>query len=148
MPASSPRTLLPIVVAYLPIPIIGAVLSVLWNVGATPDGSSSDMFFSGTALTPPLFLPAILVGASIAAGRVGRVGRVGSGVVAIVALAFAAGSTFNLPTDLRAAEAAGTPLVLTAMMGVIHVALALSLLYHALPAVLGRRSTERTASMA
>ena len=33
---SSSRQLLPIVLAYLPVPVIGAALSVVWNVGATP----------------------------------------------------------------------------------------------------------------
>jgi len=47
----SPRRLLPIVALYLPVPIVGAALSALWNVGASPEGGAGDMFLKGTALT-------------------------------------------------------------------------------------------------
>ena len=41
------RRLLPIVLAYLPLPIIGAVLSFVWNVGASPEGAPADVFLLG-----------------------------------------------------------------------------------------------------
>jgi hypothetical protein len=66
MPAPSRRSLLPIVLAYLPVPIAGAILSAAWNVGASPEGGASDMFLRGTALTPPLFLPVVLLAGAIA----------------------------------------------------------------------------------
>ena len=135
MAASSTRRLLPIVLAYLPVPIAGAALSVAWNVGASPQGGWRDMFARGTALTPPLFLPAVLVGAAAAARRDGTTGRVGAGVVSLVAAAFLAGSTANLPNDFAAAEAAGTPLTLTAGLAAVHAGLAVALLSNAVPAV-------------
>jgi hypothetical protein len=133
MPSSSPRHLLPIVGAYLPVPIVGALLSASWRVGASPDGGPSDMFLRGTALTPPLFLPVVLTAAAAAAREPGRRGRVGAGLVSVVAMAFLAGSTANLPNDLKAADAAGTPRRLTAALAAIHVALSVALLYNAIP---------------
>jgi hypothetical protein len=96
------------------------------------------MYFRGTALTPPLFLPAILVVAGFAARSPGRIGRIGAGLVTLVSTAFLAGSTLNLPNDFAAAESAGTPIALSAGLAVAHIALSLSLLYHALPRLLGR----------
>ena len=138
MPASSPRNLLPIVAAYLPVPLVGAALSARWNVGASPDGGPQDMFLRGTALTPPLFLPAVLVLGSVAARDDGARGRVGAGTVALVAGLFLAGSTANLPNDFAAAKAACTPRSLTAALAAVHVALSAALLYNALPRLLGR----------
>ena len=129
LPASSARNLLPIVTAYLPIPIAGAILSAAWDVGATPDGEAGDMFLRGTALTPPLFLPVVLLAGATLARRPGRPGRLGAGAVTIVASAFLAGSTANLPNDLAAADSAGTPRGLTA----VHIAVSAALLYNALP---------------
>ena len=138
MPNSSPRHLLPIVVAYLPVPLAGAILSSRWKVGASPEGGPADMFLRGTALTPPLFLPAVLVGAAAVAPRSGTAGRVGAGVVSVIALAFLAGSTANLPNDFKAADAAGTPRRLTAALAAIHVVLAGALLVNAIPRLRGR----------
>ncbi len=146
MPSPSARRLLPIVLAYLPVPIAGAVLSALWNVGASPEGGPGDMFFSGTALTPPLFLPAVLVLAATAARRDGRSGRIGAGFVSLVATAFLAGSTLNLPNDFAAAESAGSPIGLSAGLATIHIALSLTLLYSAIPLLF--RGTPRTMSSA
>ncbi|HEX2884208.1 MAG TPA: hypothetical protein VHQ42_06525 [Candidatus Limnocylindria bacterium] len=146
MPASSPRRLLPIVLAYLPVPLIGAVLSAAWDVGASPEGGAGDMFLRGTALTPPLFLPAVLLAASTAARRAGTTGRIGAGLSSLVAAAFLGGSTANLPNDFRAAEAAGTPLALTAVLAAVHIVLSLSVLYNAVPTLLGRRAPEAAAS--
>ena len=138
MPISSPRNLLPLVLAYLPVPIIGAILSARWRVGASPDGGPRDMVLRGTALTPPLFLPVILTGAAALAPRDATVGRVGAGVVSAVAAAFLAGSTANLPNDFKAADAAGTSRRLTAVLAAIHATLAIALLVNALPRLRGR----------
>ena len=143
MPRSSPRKLLPIVAAYLPVAIVGAALSVLWNVGASPEGGAGDMFLSGTALTAPLFLPVVLAVAAAAARSEGVRGRVGAGIAALVAIAFLAGSTANLPNDFAAAGAAGTPIALTASFAAIHLVLSIALLYHALPRLL-QRAARRT----
>lgn len=134
----SPRNLLPIVAMYLPVPLVGAALSARWGVGASPAGGPADMFLRGTALTPPLFLPLLLLGGAAAAREPGTTGRTGAGVVSLVAVAFLAGSTANLPNDFEAAEAAGTPLALTAGLAAIHVALAIALLANALPRVADR----------
>jgi hypothetical protein len=142
MPKPSSRNLLPIVAAYLPVPIIGAGLSALWDVGASPEGGAGDMILRGTALTPPLFLPVLLLAGAAAAGKDGAPGRVGAGIASVVGLAFLGGSTANLPNDFAAAEAAGTPLALTAGLAVIHIALALALLGNAVPRLLGRERSE------
>jgi hypothetical protein len=136
----SPRHLLPLVVAYLPVPIAGAVLSAHWKVGASPEGGPRDMILRGTALTPPLFLPAILVGAAALAPREGAVGRAGAVVVSLVATAFLAGSTANLPNDFEAADAAGTPKRLTATLAAVHLVFGLALLANAWPRL--RRPTD------
>lgn len=146
MPSPSARRLLPIVLAYLPVPIIGAILSAAWDVGASPEGGAGDMFLRGTALTPPLFLPALLVAAALATRRAGRTARIGAGIASLVAAAFLGGSTANLPNDFAAAEAAGSPLALTAALAVVHFALSLSLLYNALPALFGRRASTRASA--
>jgi hypothetical protein len=138
MPQSSPRNLLPIVGAYLPVPIAGAIVSALWDVGASPEGGASDMFLRGTALTPPLFLPVVLLAGAAAARQEGQVGRVGAGLVTLVATAFLAGSTLNLPNDFAAAEAAGTPLALSASLAALHIGLSVALLFNAVPRVRGR----------
>jgi hypothetical protein len=134
----SPRNLLPIVAAYLPVPIVGAALSAAWGVGASPDGGPRDMFLRGTALTPPLFLPVLLLAGAAAARGPGTPGRVGAGIVSLVAIAFLAGSTANLPNDFVAADAAGTPRALTAGLAAIHATLSVALLADALPRVIER----------
>ncbi|HEX2221750.1 MAG TPA: hypothetical protein VHK06_04430 [Candidatus Limnocylindria bacterium] len=146
MRTPSERNLLPLVLAYLPVPIIGAMLSAIWDVGASPEGGAGDMFLRGTALTPPLFLPAALLVAAAVARRGGVAGRIGAGVAALVGLAFLAGSTANLPNDFAAAEAAGTPLALTAVLAVVHIALSIGLLVNAVPAVVRRGRRDGTAA--
>ena len=135
---SSERRLLPIVLSYLPVPIVGAALSAAWDVVASPEGGASDMFLRGTALTPPLFLPLILLGASVAARHGGRRGRAGAAGASLVGAAFLAGSTANLPNDFAAARAAGTPLALTGALAAVHLVLAIALLANALPRAIGR----------
>ena len=147
MPRPSERRLLPIVLAYLPVPIIGAILSAAWDVGASPEGGAGDMFLRGTALTPPLFLPAILVVAAAGARRSGTIGRVAAGFVSLVSVAFLGGSTFNLPNDFAAAESAGTPLALTAVLAAVHIGLSLSLLYNAVPRLMRGTSPDRLEQM-
>ena len=139
---SSPRHLLPIVMAYLPVAVAGAVLSARWDVGASPEGGAEDMLLRGTALTPPLFLPVILLAGAVAARRDGASGRVGAGAVSLVATAFLAGSTANLPNDFAAARAARTPLGLTALLAGVHIVLSLALLYIAVPRLRGRPAPE------
>ena len=130
---SSPRRLLPIVAVYLPVPIAGAVLSAVWKVGASPEGGPGDMFLRGTALTPPLFVPALLVVGAVAARNDGAAGRAGVGIVSLISVAFLAGSTANLPNDFAAAASAGTPLPLTAGLAAVHIILSITLLANALP---------------
>ena len=137
MPSPSERRLLPIVLAYLPIPLAGAALSLVYDVGASPHGDASDMFLLGTPLTPPLFLPAILLVAAGATRRGGATGRIGAGFVSLVGVAFLAGSTLNLPNDFAAAEAAGSPVLLSAVLAVVHIGLAITLLFNALPRAMG-----------
>jgi hypothetical protein len=144
VPKSSPRNLLPIVAAYLPVPIVGAILSAIWDVGASPEGGADDMFLRGTALTPPLFLPALLLAGAALARHPGASGRAGAGIVSLVGFAFLAGSTANLPNDFAAAESAGSPRALTAGLAAAHLALSVALLYNAVPRLLGRSQAEST----
>ena len=148
MPSPSRHRLLPIVLAYLPVPAIGAALSAAWNVGASPEGGAGDMFLRGTALTPPLFLPALLLAGALAARRDGAASRAGAGVTTFVGLAFLAGSTLNLPNDFAAAEAAGTPLALSGFLAAIHIGLSIGLLVNAVPALLGREQRPTQAAPA
>ena len=142
MLGSSSRNLLPIVAAYLPVPMVGAALSAKWDVGATPDGDASDMFLRGTALTPPLFLPVALLAGAALAREPGARGRVGAGLVSLVAAAFFAGSTANLPTDLAAAKSSDSPRALTVGLAAMHLALSIALLYNAVPRLRGRVAAE------
>ena len=139
MSTAATRRLLPLVLAYLPVPVAGAVLSARWGVGASPAGGPRDMVLRGTALTPPLFLPLALVAAAAVARSDGPVGRSGAAVVSLVGAAFLAGSTANLPNDLAAARSAGTPGGLTKALAAVHLALGVTLLAHALPRVLQDR---------
>ena len=148
MPKSSTRNLLPIVAAYLPIPVAGAVLSAAWDVGASPEGGASDMFLRGTALTPPLFLPALLLAGAAAARHDGTQGRVGAGIVSLVGVAFLAGSTANLPNDFAAAESAGSPRALTAGLALVHLGLSIALLANAVPRLLGGSGAARSEAVA
>jgi hypothetical protein len=144
----SPRRLLPIVALYLPVPIVGAALSALWNVGASPEGGAGDMFLKGTALTPPLFLPLLLIVGAAAARNDGAAGRACAVLVSVVSVMFLGGSTANLPNDLVAAEAAGTPLALTIGLAGVHIALSVALLANALPRALGRAGASAPAAEA
>ena len=130
--SSAEQGLLTIAVVYLPIVVLGAVLSFVFQVGAEPGGSpAADLPLRGTALAPPLFLPLALLVGAVLARRPGGTGLVGKALVLSVGFAFLAGSTFNLPNDLRAAEAVGSPPTLTFALGVLHLVLGLTLIFQA-----------------
>jgi hypothetical protein len=57
--------------------------------------------------------------------------------VSIVSAMFLGGSTANLPNDLVAAGAAGSPIALTVGLAGVHIALSIALLANALPRALG-----------
>jgi hypothetical protein len=88
------------------------------------------MVFKGTALVPPLFLPIVLVGAALLARKHGSAGVLGKVVAGLLGLAFTAGSTLNLPNDIEAARAAGSPVLLTVATGALHLILGLTLAVH------------------
>ncbi|MBD0323494.1 MAG: hypothetical protein ICV72_08925 [Aldersonia sp.] len=121
-PALRPQQrLLPLAIAYLPVAAVGAALSFAYRVGAHPGGNpAKDLLFRGTALAPPLFLPAALLGAAGLARTDGLPATAGTGVVGLVGLAFLAGTTLNLPNDLDAARAAGSPVGVTVGIAVVH----------------------------
>lgn len=143
--SSAESRLLPIALAYLPIVVLGAVLSFVFQVGAEPDGSpAADLPFRGTALAPPLFLPvALVVGAALARRR-GAAGLAGKALVFGVGVAFLAGSTLNLPNDLRAAEAVGSPPTLTFALGVVHFIVGLTLITQAASALWSQLRRQRS----
>ena len=74
----------------------------------------------------------------VLARQPGTAGRLGSGVVSLVATAFVAGSTLNLPNDLAAAKSAGTPRELTVSLAALHLALGVALLGNAVPGLSSR----------
>ena len=133
------RLLLPLVLAYLPLPAVTTVLTFVWKVGAS--GSSRDprdVFLKGTGLAPPAFLPVALAAGAAAARRADAVGTAGLAVCALVGAGFLGGSTVNLPNDLAAARAAGTPRWLTPVLAAVHVVVAVALLSIAIPALVTR----------
>lgn len=137
MPPS--RRLLIVTLAYLPVVAAGTALSFAYGVGARPGGDPArDVVFRGTALAPPLFLPALLVCAALLTRRPGPAGVLGAGVAGAVGLAFLLGSTANLSNDLEAARAAASPVALTIAMAVVHFALSILLLWNASASVTTR----------
>lgn len=133
------QRLLPLAIAYLPVVTVGAALSFAYGVGAHPGGDpAKDLLFRGTALAPPLFLPAALLGAAGLARTDGWPAAAGSGVVGVVGLAFLAGTTLNLPNDLDAARAAGSPVGVTIGIAVVHWLVGLGLARAGVLAMKGR----------
>lgn len=107
--------------AYVPVVGAGIWLSLHNGVGARPGGDPArDLAFKGTALAPPLFLPAALLGATMLVPRRDAVGTTATALAGLVGLAFTAGSTINLPNDLDAARAAGSPDRLTVGIAAFH----------------------------
>jgi hypothetical protein len=96
------------------------VLSFVYDVGAEPGGDpADDLAFRGTGLAAPLFLPIVLVAAAALARARTWLGAIGSAIVGLVGVAFFLGGIFNLPNDLDAARAAGSPTGLTIAFGVV-----------------------------
>jgi hypothetical protein len=96
------------------------VLSFVYDVGAEPGGDpADDLAFRGTGLAAPLFLPVVLVAAAVLARARTWLGAIGSAIVGLVGVAFSLGGIFNLPNDLDAARAAGSPTGLTIAFGVV-----------------------------
>lgn len=139
------RRLLVIAGLYTALAIAGVALSFVYDVGAEPGGDpASDLAFRGTALAAPLFLPAIVVaGAALARAR-GRAGAVGAAVTGLAGIALALGGTLNLPGDLDAARAAGSPTALSIAFGLASAAFGLAFLVHA-ALVLAARHRARSA---
>jgi hypothetical protein len=139
------QRLLGLAFAYAPLAAGGAWLSLRYGVGARPGGDPGrDLVFRGTGLAPPLFLPVALVGAAALAQRQDRVGVGALVMTGLVGVAFTAGSTLNLPSDLAAARAAGSPVGLTVGFAALHWLLGPTLTVTALLAVRGRVRASRS----
>lgn len=96
------------------------MLSFVYDVGAEPGGDpADDLAFRGTGLAAPLFLPVVLVAAAVLARARTWLGAIGSAIVGLVGVAFFLGGIFNLPNDLDAARAAGSPTGFTIAFGVV-----------------------------
>jgi hypothetical protein len=94
------------------------------DVGAHPGSRArNDIVFRGSPLVPPLFMPIALLGASYPAAKRGPVGLVATAVIGLVGLGFMGGTTFNLPNDLHAARAAGSPVWASYLVAAIHLPL-------------------------
>ena len=128
----------------VPLAAVQSGLSLAYGVGAHPGGDpAADLPFRGTALAPPLFLPVLLTAGAALARRPGRSGAVGTGVAGLVGLAFVGGATLNLPNDIEAARAAGSPVPLTIALGVVYAGLGLGLAGNAAAALASRRAASR-----
>jgi hypothetical protein len=133
------QLLLPLSVAYLPVLAAGVILSYRYQVGAHPGGGPSDVFLRGTPYAPPLFLPAALLVAAVAARRQGLVGGAGSAVAGLVGVAFLLGTTVNLPNDFEAARAANAPIANTVVIAALHALLGIALVSQAIARFRARR---------
>jgi hypothetical protein len=109
------RRLLPLTLAYAVFTLATVPVSLSHNVGAHPGGrAAADISLKGTAFTPPLFLPLLLVtGALLARRSHRRSALAGAGLDILVGLAILGGSTLNVPNDLKAARAVGAPAWIT-----------------------------------
>jgi hypothetical protein len=92
--------------------------AILYHEYGSPD-PADDLGFRGTALAAPLFLPAVLTSAAVLARARSWLGAIGAAIVVLVGVAFFLGGIFNLPNDLDAARAAGSPTGLTIAFGVV-----------------------------
>ena len=138
------RRLKRIVLAYMPVAIGGAVATFAYDVGAHPGSSArDDIVFRGSPLVPPLFMPIALLGASFAAAKRGPVGLVATAVMGLVGLGFIGGTTFNLPNDLDAARAAGSPVWASYFVAAIHLPLGVALASQSFFALRQRRLRAR-----
>jgi hypothetical protein len=129
-----------IVLAYMPVAAIGAVATFAYDVGAHPGSSArDDIVFRGSPLVPPLFLPVVLLAAGYLAAKRGPVGLVATAAMGLVGLAFLGGSTINLPNDLDAARAAGSPVWASYLLASIHLPLGVALASQSFLALRQRR---------
>jgi hypothetical protein len=112
---------------------------LVYDVGAEPGSDpADDLAFRGTALAAPLFLPVVLIAAAALARTRGWAGVVGATAVGLVGVAFFLGGIFNLPNDLDAARAAGSPTALTIAFGVVTAIFGLVFVAHAAAVLLAR----------
>lgn len=132
--------LLWLALGYAVLVAIGAVLSFVYDVGASPEGdAASDIVVRGTALVPPLFLTVLLVLGAWLVPRSDWLAAAGVVLVCLIGIAFFLGSTANLPEDLAAARSAGSPRILTLGFGVLTAIVAVALVIHAVGAFVSRR---------
>ena len=142
------RRLKRIVLAYMPVAIGGAVATFAYDVGAHPgSGARDDIVFRGSPLVPPLFMPIVLLGASYPAAKRGPVGLVATAVIGLVGVGFVGGTTFNLPNDLDAARAAGSPVWAPYLVAAIHLPLGVALASQSFFALRQRRLRARPAAL-
>jgi hypothetical protein len=129
-----------IVLAYMPVAIGGAVATFAYDVGAHPGSRArDDIVFRGSPLVPPLLMPVALLGADYLVAKRGPVGIVATAVMGFVGLGFIGGTTFNLPNDLDAARAAGSPEWASYLTAAIHLPLGVALASQSILALRQRR---------
>jgi hypothetical protein len=129
-----------IVLAYMPVAVIGAIATFAYDVGAHPGSSArDDIVFRGSPLVPPLLMPVALLGAGYLAVKRGPAGLVATAVMGLVGLGFIGGTTFNLPNDLDAARAAGSPEWASYLAAAIHLPLGVALASQSFLALKQRR---------
>jgi len=129
-----------IVLAYMPVAIGGAVATFAYDVGAHPGSRArDDIVFRGSPLVPPLLMPVALLGADYLVAKRGPVGIVATAVMGFVGLGFIGGTTFNLPNDLDAARAAGSPEWASYLAAAIHLPVGVALASQSFLALRQRR---------
>jgi hypothetical protein len=131
------RRLLPLTLAYAVYTLATVPVSLSYDVGAHPGGRAvADMPLKGTGVSPPLFLPVLLVLGALLARRSHRRSAVaGAALDTLVGLAILGGSTVNVPNDLKAVRAAGAPTWITYASAGTSAVLALTIVIHAVAAV-------------
>jgi len=129
------RRLLPLTLVYAAFALATLPLSIIYDVGATPEGDASDALLTGTGFTPPLFLPILLIGGALLARRSALLG---AALVALLSLAILGGSTLNVANDVVAVLAALAPTWLAYVLAAVSAVLALGMLLDALAALIAQ----------
>ena len=118
---SSTRNLLPLVVAYLPVPIAGQCCRRAGRSAPRPTAGRATWSSEARPSRLPSSCRCILLGAAAVAPREGTIGRVGAGSrVGGRRRRSSPAVRPTYPNDFKAADAAGTPRRLTAALAAIH----------------------------
>jgi hypothetical protein len=131
--------LLPLTIGYAAFAVATVPLSIFYDVGASPEGSPSDVVLKGSGYTPPLFLPVLLVIGALLARRSHRRSAIaGAALDTLIGLAILGGSTLNVPNDLAAVEAAEAPSWITYALAGVSAVFSLAIVGHGAATIVAR----------